>query len=90
MSSSKQTTDHKEIKQWTESRDGVPTVIEGTENKGSGEGLLRIHFPKASSDDNFKEISWDEFFKEFDDKDLAFVYQDDKDSTFHKLVSRED
>lgn len=88
MSNSKQTTDHQEIKQWVEDRKGIPTVVSGTE-KGKGEGLLRVHFPQASSDKNFDKISWDDFFDEFEKKDLAFVYQDEKDSTFHKLVSRD-
>ena len=50
MSDSKKTTDHQEIKRWVEAHDGVPTIIEDTES-GEGEGVLRIHFPKASSDD---------------------------------------
>ena len=87
MSDSKKTTDHQEIKRWVEAHDGVPTIIEDTES-GEGEGVLRIHFPKASSDDQFKEISWDNFFEIFDKKQLAFLYQDEPDSTFHKLVSR--
>ena len=87
MSDSKKTTDHQEIKRWVEAHDGVPTVIEDTES-GKGEGVLRIHFPKASADDQFKEISWDDFFETFDEKELAFLYQDEPDSTFHKLVSR--
>jgi hypothetical protein len=87
MSSAKQTTDHQKIKEWTESRNGVPTVIKGTEDQ-EGNGLLRIHFPQASSDENFNEISWDKFFDEFDDKKLLFAYQEDEDSTFYKFVSR--
>lgn len=88
MSDSNKTTDHDKIKEWVSSHDGVPTVIEDTES-GDGQGVLRIHFPNASSDDNFKEISWDEFFKQFEDNDLAFLYQDSDDSTFHKFVSRD-
>lgn len=85
MSIAKQTTDHQKIKTWTESRNGVPTVVKGTEDK-EGNGLLRIHFPEGSSEDNFKEISWDQFFEEFDEKKLLFAYQDEEDSTFYKFV----
>lgn len=87
MSSSKQTLDHQKIKKWVEERDGVPTIIKGTES-GHGEGLLRVHFPNAGNDDHFKKISWDDFFEKFEEKELVFVYQDEKDSTFHKMVSR--
>ena len=88
MSDTNTTTDHNKIKEWVSSHDGVPAVVEGTED-GSGEGVLRIHFPNAGSDDNFKELSWDEFFKQFEDNQLALLYQEKDDSTFHKFVSRE-
>ena len=88
MSDTNKTTDHNKIKEWVSAHDGVPTVIEDTDS-GNSAGVLRIHFPKASSDNKFKEISWEEFFKQFEDNDLAFLYQDKDDSTFHKFVSRE-
>lgn len=85
--SQKTTTDHNEIKRWAEAHNGIPSVIKNTE-QGSGAGLLRIHFPENSSDDDFKKVSWDTFFETFDKKDLKFIYQDDKDSTFHKFISK--
>jgi len=88
MSEAKKSTDHKEIQQWAEQHGGVPAIIKGTENDGEGEGVLRIHFPEKSKDnDNFEEISWDEFFKEFDKNKLALLHQ--PDSAFNKLVNRE-
>lgn len=83
----KTTTDHKEIRKWIETHNGVPTVIENTE-EGKGAGLLRVHFPEASDDGQFKKIGWDKFFETFDEKKLAFIYQDDKESTFHKFIDR--
>ena len=85
--SQKTTTDHVEIRKWIEQHNGVPTVIENTEG-GEGAGLLRVHFPEASDDGSFKNIGWDKFFDTFDKKELAFIYQDDKDSTFHKFINR--
>jgi len=88
MSEAKKTTDHKEIKKWTEDHGGVPSIIKGTENDGSGEGVLRIHFPeKSDSNSSFEEISWDEFFKEFDKNKLALLH--DPNSNFNKLVNRD-
>ena len=90
--SSERTRDHKVIQKWTEDRDGVPAKIKGT-GKEKGDGVLRIHFPDHSDSDNFEEISWDDFFEEFDNSDLDFLYQEKKadgeTSTFHKFVSRD-
>lgn len=90
MSTSKTTTDKNTIKKWVEERDGKPAVVKSTQNNGQGGGLLRIQFSK-DSDDELKEISWDEFFKTFEDNKLAFLYQDEKDgneSRFFKFVER--
>ena len=91
MSASKTTTDHNKIKQWAEERQGKPAVVKGTENNEDGSDLLFINFP-GYAEDNLKDISWDEFFETFDDRDLAFLYQDEiegKKSRFFKLVDRE-
>ena len=72
-------------------RKGIPAKIKGT-GKSDDDGVLRIHFPENSDSDNFQEISWEDFFAEFDEKELDFLYQDKKadgeTSTFHKFVSR--
>ncbi len=90
MSQAKTTTDHKEIKRWIEARQGRPTVVEATKG-GDGEGLLRIDFREP--DDKLEEIGWDEFFKTFEDRKLAFLHQDKtadgKPSRFFKFVHRE-
>lgn len=92
MSTSNTTHDHKIIQQWAEERGGVPAKIKGT-GKEEDEGVLRIHFPENSdSDENFEEIGWDDFFENFDNNKLDFLYQDKKadgeTSTFHKFVKR--
>ncbi|HEY4650714.1 MAG TPA: hypothetical protein VIG72_04835 [Pontibacter sp.] len=88
MSEAKKTTNHNEIKKWAEKHGGVPSIIKGTEDDGSGEGVLRIHFPeKSDNNDSFEEVSWDEFFKEFDNSKLALLH--DPDGNFNKLVNRD-
>lgn len=90
MSASKTTIDKNTIKKWAEERNGKPAVVESTQDNGQGGGLLRIKFSKES-DDELKEISWDEFFKIFENNDLAFLYQEEKngnDSRFFKFVER--
>lgn len=69
---SKTTTDHVEIRKWVEERGGRPTIVHGAESDDSG--LLRIDF--AEKDDNLGEVSWDDFFRIFDENDLEFLYQD--------------
>jgi hypothetical protein len=52
---------------------------------------VRIDFAE-DEDDRLEEISWDEFFDKFEERQLAFLYQEQKangePSTFNKLVLR--
>jgi len=91
-SSSHTTTDHKTIRTWVEERGGHPATVRDTDGK-DGAGVLRIDFPGYSGEDRLEEISWEEFFKKFDQSKLAFLYQDETagggESRFSKLVSRD-
>lgn len=86
------TTDHQVIRQWVEERDGKPACVKGTGDSDDA-GLLRIDLPGYSGEDSLEPISWDAFFKKFDESKLAFAYQDNmadgRKSNFNKLVSRE-
>jgi hypothetical protein len=86
------TIDHDEIRRWVEEHGGKPARVRGTEN-GDGAGVLRIDFPGGSGEESLEHISWDDWFRTFDENRLAFVYQEEKasgeDSTFFKLVSRD-
>ena len=89
MAQASRTTDHKLIRKWIEERGGRPTVVKGTEAR-DGEGILRVDF--AEPDEKLEGISWDEFFQTFEDRQLAFLYQDrtadGKQSRFFKFVHR--
>jgi hypothetical protein len=86
------TTDHETIQHWIEERGGSPAAVKATE-KGEDPGLLRVNFPGYSGEDRLEDISWDDFFKKFDEKNLEFLYQDEtrdgEMSRFWKFVSRE-
>ncbi len=86
----KRSINHDEIRKWVEQRGGKPAVVQGT--GGSGPGLLRINFPGYGNNKSLREISWDDFFKIFDDKKLEFLYQettvDGKESRFFKFIRR--
>jgi hypothetical protein len=87
------TTDHEEIRRWVEEHGGQPAMVRGTRDE-SGSGVLRIDFPGGAGEDDLEPVSWDEWFEVFDNNNLGFLYQEQKadgeDSTFFKLVSRED
>jgi len=91
-SQTKTTTDHDEIRRWVEEHGGEPASVRGTES-GDSAGVLRIDFPGGAGEDQLEHVSWDEWFRKFDENDLAFLYQEQKaggeDSTFFKLVSRD-
>ena len=87
----KTTTDHDEIRQWVESRGGTPASVADT-GSGDDPGILRINFenePGGDDDSGLQEISWEEFFRAFDENNLAFLYEDEGDSRFNKFVSRD-
>lgn len=88
MARAQATTDHELIRRWIESRQGHPSVVRATEGtRADSAGILRVDFgePEAS----LEAIGWDEFFDTFESNNLAFLYQDDKDSRFHKFIRRE-
>lgn len=85
--------DHDEIRRWAEKRGAVPAKVKGTGGPDDV-GILRLHFPEFSQDDEkLEEISWDEFFDEFDKKRLALLVEDrmpdGRRSNFNKIISRQ-
>ena len=85
MAQATQTVDHEEIKHWVEERGGSPAKVKAVSGKSD---LLRINFPGYSGEDSLEEISWEEFFDQFEKHNLAFLYQDEPDSRFNKLIAR--
>lgn len=92
MEKPKTTTDHKQIKQWVEERGGHPARVKGTAVRGNS-GVLLIDYPGYSGTQTLEAISWDEFFKGFEENQLAFLYEDKKkagsQSRFSKLINRD-
>jgi hypothetical protein len=65
------TRDHDTIRRWAEARRGHPAVVEGT-------SILRIDFdePGGNDDERLQRLSWDDFFRVFDERNVEFLYQD--------------
>ena len=82
------TTDHDTIRKWAESHGGKPAVVRRAHARGDV-GIIRIEFPDnpRSQHDNLEEISWNEFFDQFEKSGLALVY--DEHSLFNKLIGRD-
>ena len=82
------TTDHDTIRQWVEKHGGKPAVVRSTHGQ-KGVGIIRIEFPKAPRSDHaaLDEISWEQFFEQFEDSQLALLY--DEKSNFNKLIGRD-
>jgi hypothetical protein len=78
MAQAKVATDHDEIRKRAEARGGRLIAVRSTYSK-EDPGIIRIEFPDAPSarDENLVEISWDEFFKKFDEANLALVYEEE-------------
>ncbi|MCE5186501.1 MAG: hypothetical protein LLF76_10290 [Planctomycetaceae bacterium] len=93
MATSTITTDHETIRKWVEERGGKPAAVKRT-RKGDEIGIIRIDFPGYSGEESLEPISWEEFFDEFEDSKLAFVFQEETESgqksNFNKLVKREE
>jgi hypothetical protein len=93
MADAKVTTDHDEIRNWVEQRGGHPAKVKRSGRAGeSGGGLLRIDYPGYSGEDTLEQITWEQFFEQFENAGLAFLYQDElesgKTSRFSKLIDR--
>lgn len=85
-SSAHTTTNHREIRQYVEARGGTPSFITAT-------GTLQIAYPGSASAGGAETVTWDQFFKAFEDNNLAMMYQEEtaegKPSNILKFVQRE-
>ena len=65
---------HEVIQRWAEERNAQPSTVPGT-NRGDREGVLRFNFPGYGGD-RLEAISWEQFFKTFDERNLIFLFQE--------------
>lgn len=88
----KRTRDHDIIRRWAEERGGHPASVRGTAPENEP-GMLRIDFEEAQIDERLEPVSWDDFFRKFDESGLTFLYQEETAdgglSRFNKFVYEE-
>ena len=88
------TRSHEVIQHWAEERGARPMTVPGTEH-GDRPGVLRFGFSGGpdKGGSRLQEISWDDFFRTFDERQLVFLYQERKadgnQSNFFRLDSPE-
>ncbi|MEU4779497.1 hypothetical protein [Micromonospora sp. NPDC023633] len=89
------TTNHDVIRRWAGERGARPATIAGTEREGRA-GVLTFNMPGYRESSRVREISWDEWFRTFDERKLNLIYQeqlrDGRPSNFFRTESpdRED
>jgi hypothetical protein len=80
------TTHHEVIREWAEARGGSPATVPNSEYDGRP-GRLRIRFQDSTG--QLVDISWEDWFRTFDERRLNFIYQEDhtdgRPSTFFQL-----
>jgi hypothetical protein len=95
MASDGGTTDHDEIRRWAEERGAQPSRVarRGSDGAGRDAGIIRLDLPGYTGAGALEPITWDEWFRAFDENGLAFIYQDatagGEQSNFSRLVKRE-
>jgi hypothetical protein len=62
------------IQHWAKEREAQPATVPGTEHEGRP-GVLRFDFPGYGGE-SLKPVSWDDWFKTFDDRKLVFLFQE--------------
>ncbi|WSG02869.1 hypothetical protein OG989_03820 [Micromonospora sp. NBC_01740] len=89
------TTNHDVIRNWARERGAAPATIAGTEREGRA-GVLTFNMPGYRESSRVREITWDEWFRTFDERKLNLIYQeqlrDGRPSNFFRTESpdRED
>lgn len=87
------TTDHDEIRRWAEERGGAPVIVRDSA-AANADGFLNLEFPGYDRGETAQRVSWDEFFRTFEDRNLAFQYQQERptgaETFMFKLIDRDD
>jgi hypothetical protein len=83
------TRNHDVIRRWAEQRSAVPATVPGSRH-GDHVGVLTFDFPGYGGE-RLEHISWEEWFKAFDERNLVFLFQehmrDGSESNFFRLAN---
>jgi hypothetical protein len=91
-SAARQLTNHDEIRRWAQERNAQPACVRRT-GGDNDIGMIRLDFPGFSGEGSLEEVSWNDWFQKFDERNLALLVQEQtargQTSNFNKLVSRD-
>jgi hypothetical protein len=83
------TTDHEAIRRWAEVRGGRPVAARSADADARP---IRLAFSDTASTDDVEPISWDEWFRRFDEHGCALLIEeltsDGQVSRFNRLLYR--
>ncbi|MEN9937340.1 MAG: hypothetical protein RLZZ387_3919 [Chloroflexota bacterium] len=89
------TRSHEVIQKWAEERGAAPATVPGTRHDGRP-GVLRFDFNAGAEDEGgsrLVQIGWEDWFSSFDERQLVFIYQEQKadgsQSNFFRLDNPE-
>jgi hypothetical protein len=82
----KVTVDKATMKQWIEAHQGWPALVKSSNRAGAGR-MLRIGFPDVEEREQLMKITWEEFFRIFEQENLAFLYQEPPRSELSRSYS---
>jgi hypothetical protein len=75
-SGSRTTTDHDEIREWADAHGGRPVRSAAVSAEGA-QGTLGIDFFGGRADRSLEPLGWDEWFRIFDEDNLALLIRDE-------------
>ncbi len=81
------TVEPKIIKQWAEDRGGKSAILKHKNDTGRAGDMLKILFP-GEDRNGYDLISWEQFFIIFEENNLKFLFIDEDDKQFYRLVNR--
>lgn len=72
------TFDHEVIRKWAEARGGKPAMVRRTITNDPEQdlGVIRIMFADEGGNENLEETTWPKLFRVFEEKNLAFAYNE--------------
>jgi len=102
MANTRTLTDHDEIRDWAAARAGQPALSESMPGMSESQPLLHFIFGQHAYQDvdqgpdrvdGLSIIEWDEWFRLFDERNLALVVNEDvagQREDFHEFIRRPD
>lgn len=87
------TIDHEIVRQQITDAGGTPVLAKDVPEAGEEPGADFLHIAFGTLDDTMERLEWEEFFEEFEEEQMALVYddaRDDGEAAELRIISREE